>query len=100
MTNIALVVKTKVNPGQRDVVRRLWEEHLKPRIQKTPEQEIYFFCDDLDDPDSFFLFEVYSDSAVLARNAEADWFGAYMAAAKPHVDRVDIMRGEPAWRKT
>lgn len=87
-------------PGQKDRVFALWERHLKKRVATNPAQERYFFCHDMDDPDMFFLFEVYDDPASLAKNVKAPWFAEYMAAVGPLLDGPpEVFQTTPQWIK-
>ena len=91
MAKVALFIKSKTKPGKRDDVRRLWEKHLKGRAEANPAQETYYFCYDNDDPDTFLLFEVYNDPAVMAENAQAEWFASYMEDVGPMMEGYPVV---------
>ena len=94
------MIKTRTQRGRRDDVRRLWEDHLKPRAEANPVQEVYFFCEDDHDPDVFFLFELYSDRDVFEENAQASWFADYMAKVGPLLAGApEVWMGTPYWSK-
>lgn len=100
MSKIALFIKSKTKPGKRDEVRALWETHLKARAEKNSAQEAYYFCYDNDDPDTFLLFEVYNDPAVLAEAAKAEWFARYMQEVGPLMDGYPVVnQTTPIWIK-
>jgi quinol monooxygenase YgiN len=69
VTKVALFIKTKTKSGKRDEARELWEKFLKGRAEANDAQELYFFCNDNNDPDTILLFAVYSDPTALAKNA-------------------------------
>ena len=100
MTKVALFIKTKTKPGKRDEVRELWEKFLKGRAEINDAQELYFFCNDNNDADTFLLFEVYSDPVALAKNATTEWFAAYMEAVGPLLDGMpEVHMTTPVWAK-
>ena len=100
MGTLAIVVKTTTQPGKRDDVRKLYEEMLAPRAVDNEAQELVLWCADGQDPDSFFLIEVYRDMEAMQANAGADWFGAYMGAVAPMLaGEPDVMMGTPVWAK-
>ena len=83
---------------RRDTI--LWEKFLKGRAEANDSQELYFFCNDNNDPDTFLLFEVYSDPAALAKNATTDWFAAYMESVGPLLDGMpEVHMTTPIWAK-
>ena len=100
MSKLALFIKTRTKSGKRDDVHRLWEEHLKARAEANDHQQVYFFCCDNNDPDVFFLFELYDDASALQQNAQADWFANYMAEVGPLIDGPpEVHQGTPVWSK-
>jgi quinol monooxygenase YgiN len=97
---VAVIVKTQTQPGKRDEVRRLWEVHLRPRVEANAAQEVYFFCEDTQDPDTFYLFEIYSDPDALSANAGSEWFAEYLQAVRPLLaDRGEVGVATPVWVK-
>ena len=86
---LALVIKTKCQPGKRDEVRALWEKHLQPHSKSNTGQEMYVFCYDNQDADTLYLFEIYSSQAAFGEASQQPWFGEYMAAAGP------LLAGQP-----
>ena len=113
MSKLAMVIRTKTQPGKRDDVRALYESHLAPLAEANEAQQLVVWCDDDGDPDTFFLFEIYGDRAALEANAGSPAFGEYMAWGRPagalagpllapgdrplgHSDLVGGLRGEVA----
>ena len=97
---LALFIRTRTKPGQRQLVRQAWEELMKPGVDGNSQQPVYFFCEDNDDENVFCLFEIYSDQNSFERAAESRRFADYMArighllAGPPE---VNITR--PVWGK-
>ncbi len=97
---LALLITTRARPGKRDELRRLWEEHLKGRVEENDAQEVYVYCLDREDPDLIHLFEVYNDPAALSRAGASEWFESYMAAAAPLMaGPPTIVVADPIWEK-
>jgi quinol monooxygenase YgiN len=100
MTSVAVIVKTRTQPGKRDEAFALYEELLAPRAAQNTDQPVVVWVADSNDADVFFLFEVYSDPAAMGANAEADWFGEYMQRAMPMLaGEPEFSMGEPRWSK-
>jgi quinol monooxygenase YgiN len=99
-SKVATIVTVKARPGKRDEVLALFKQHLAPRATANASQEVVAWVADAADPDAFHLFEIYSDRAAMEKNAQADWFGAYMAQAGPLLAGMPEMKtGEPRWVK-
>ena len=100
MDRVAMVIKTKAQPGKRDAVRALYEEHLAPRAEANADQPLVVWCDDDQDPDTFVLMELYATRAAFEANASAPWFGEYMAAVGPLLAAPpEMVMGTPRWSK-
>jgi quinol monooxygenase YgiN len=100
MGELAMIIKTRTQPGKRDEVRRLYEELLVPRAERNEAQEVIVWCADQHDPDTFYLFEIYRDAAALGANAQADWFADYMARVGPLLAaEPEVSMATPGWSK-
>jgi quinol monooxygenase YgiN len=100
MGELAMIIKTTTQPGKRADVARLYQELMAPRAVENEAQEVVVWCDDQQDPDTFYLFEIYRDAAALGANANADWFAAYMARVGPLLAGEPVITmATPAWSK-
>jgi quinol monooxygenase YgiN len=100
MEKIVMIVRSRAKPGERDRVRRLFEQHLAPRAVANDAQELVIWATEPADPDAFLLVEVYRDRQAMEANAGAPWFWEYMAAAAPLLDgQPEVITGTPAWEK-
>ncbi|MEM9452918.1 MAG: antibiotic biosynthesis monooxygenase [Myxococcota bacterium] len=100
MARLALFIKTKTQPGKRQEVRTLWEEHLKARAEANEAQQVVAFCEDDQDPDTFYLFEIYRDREAFQQNAAQPWFGEYMTKVGPLLaGQPEVGMATPAWSK-
>lgn len=89
MTRLAMIIRSTAQPGKRDELYELYQQHLAPRAEANEAQEVVVWCADQQDPDVFVLFELYRDAEALGVNAGAEWFAEYMQAAMP------LLAGEP-----
>lgn len=100
MGDIAIIVTSTAKPGRRDDVRAVYDELLAPRATANDAQEVVVWCDDLHDPDTFHLFEVYRDTESMGANAQAPWFAAYLARVGPLMAAEPRMAmATPRWAK-
>jgi quinol monooxygenase YgiN len=100
MPKTALILTVRSQPGRRDELRALWDEHLRPRAEANPAQELYLYCYDATDPDVIHMVEVYGDPSEMERNAEAPWFADYMQASGPLLAGAPTMvTAHPVWAK-
>jgi quinol monooxygenase YgiN len=78
VSKTALFIRHQARPGRRDDVRRVWEKHVRPRVEANPAHEAYYFCYDAADPDVICVFQLYRDAeAMRAFSAEA-WYPDYL----------------------
>jgi len=100
VSRLAMIITSRSQPGKRDELFQLYREHLAPRAEENASQEVVVWAADQHDPDTFHLFEVYSDAAAMGENATADWFGAYMQAAGPLLaGEPRVVMAAPLWSK-
>lgn len=100
MGELAIIVKSRAKPGKRDEISRLYEKLMIPRAIENESQEVVVWCADQHDPDAFYLFEIYSDSAAMGANAQAGWFADYMAQAGPLLaGEPEVAMTTPLWSK-
>jgi quinol monooxygenase YgiN len=100
MSKLALIVRTKTHPGKRDNVYRLFEKHLAARVHGTAALEVFVWCADEQDADTFYIFEIYGDRTVQQANAQDPAYLAYLQEAQPHLAHPpEVMTATPAWAK-
>lgn len=100
MSKLAMIIKTKTQPGKRAEVRALWDEYLKGPLLENDEQELYLFCEDNQDEDTFVLVELYASEAALGKNAQAKFFADYMQKVGPLLaGQPEISMTTPVWAK-
>lgn len=100
MSRQAIFVKTTTQPGKRDEVRSTYERMMAPRAEANEAQEVVVWLDDHEDPDTFYLFEIYSSSEAMQQNSQAPWFFEYLGAVGPLLaGEPQVTTASPAWAK-
>jgi quinol monooxygenase YgiN len=98
--NTALFVRHRAKPGQRDQVRRIWENHVKPRAAANPAHIAYYFCFDDTDPDVVSVFQLYSSKEAMADFLSGDWYPLYLAEiAEVVAEAPQVMPASLVWQK-
>ncbi|MEM7472006.1 MAG: antibiotic biosynthesis monooxygenase [Pseudomonadota bacterium] len=88
---VALFLTIKTQPGQRDALVALWDEHLKTRASENVDHVSYVLALDMNDQDTVYITEVYATQAAFEANTQAPWFATYMAEAG------QLLAGEPGF---
>ena len=100
MAKLVLIVKTRTQPGKREDVYRLFQKHLASRVQGTDALEVFVWCADEIDADTFYIFEIYRDRTVQQVNAQEPAYLAYLQEAGPLLAHPsEIMTATPVWGK-
>jgi len=96
----AVFVIGKAKPGQRDELRKLYMEHIRPRAEAEKKQEMAVYCYSDDDEDTICLFELFSDPVIAREDVESDWFKAYMEKVRPLMAEPAMVKlATPLWAK-
>jgi quinol monooxygenase YgiN len=100
VSKIAMIIRGRTQPGKRDEVRALYEQHLAPRALANDAQEVVVWCADTNDADAFYLFELYGSAEAMQANAQAPWFWEYLQAVGPLLaGQPEVVTATPAWSK-
>lgn len=100
MSRVAMIVKSRTQPGRRDEVQAAYEQMLAPRAKANEAQELVVWSADAADPDAFYLFEIYRDRESMEANGQAPWFFEYLGAVGPLLDgQPEVLLAEPRWAK-
>jgi len=100
MSKTALFIRHQAKPGKRDDVRRIWEQHVKPRVEANPGHEAYFFCYDETDPDVICVFQLYTDVDARHTFTEGSCYPAYLNDLAEFVNAPpQITHATPVWTK-
>lgn len=97
MSQSALFIRHQAKPGQRDDVRRIWEKHVKPRVEANPDHEAYYFCYDDQDADVICVFQLYRSAGAAQEFLGGAWYPGYLkevgevVAAPPQITPASLM---------
>lgn len=83
MTQIALIIRHKTQPGKRDEVRSVWEKHMVPAVAANPGHTAYFYCFDNADPDAISAFQVYESAEASQQFLQTASYAAYLQDVEP-----------------
>lgn len=84
-----MIITSTAQPGKREALFDLYQEHLAPRAAANENQEVVVWSEDQQDDNVFHLFELYRDAESFQANAGSEFFATYMEAAMP------LLAGEP-----
>ncbi len=100
MSKTALFIQHRAKPGHRNDVQRVWEKHVKPRVEVNPAHEAYYFCYDENDPDVVCVFQLYSDIDAMNAFMEGDWYPVYLDEISKFIaDAPQIIPAKTVWVK-
>ena len=100
MSKAALFVRHRARPGRREDVRRVWEKHVKPRVEANANHEAYHFCFDDEDPDVICVFQLYRDRDAMKNFLSGEWYPLYLADVSPLVlEAPQLTTATPVWAK-
>ena len=100
MNPIALFVRHKAKPGQRDAMRGVWEDYVKPRAAANPGHLEYFFSYDVKDPDTVVVFQLYQDQQAMDEFLAGAWYPEYLkAVAEVVANPPEILPATLVWQK-
>lgn len=100
MPPIALIIKHKVKPGQRDHVRAVWEKHMAPAIAANPGHTAYTYCYDDNDPDAILAFQQYTSIEASRQFLTTDSYAAYLKDVEPLLSvPAEVITLTPVWSK-
>ncbi|MBA3712690.1 MAG: antibiotic biosynthesis monooxygenase [Pyrinomonadaceae bacterium] len=100
MNKTALFIRHRAQSGRRDDVQRVWEKHVKPRVEANPAHEAYFFCYDDNDPDVICVFQLYTDMASMQDFLRGAWYADYLSEVSQFIEaQPQIAPATLVWAK-
>ncbi|MDB6070826.1 MAG: Antibiotic biosynthesis monooxygenase [Verrucomicrobiales bacterium] len=78
MPPTALFIEHRTLPGKRGEMVRIWERHVKPRVEGNPAHLFYFFCEDALDPDVVRVFQLYESDEAMSGFLGGEWYQDYL----------------------
>lgn len=100
MTQLALIIKHKTQPGKRDEVRAVWEKYMAPAVSENAGHAAYFYCFDNTDEDSISAFQVYESIEASKKFLATDDYLAYLKDVEPLLlEPPQVTTLTPVWAK-
>lgn len=101
MSEKAIYIRHKAQPGKRDEVKRIWEKYARPYIERNGAQLAYFYGFDDNDPDVIVAYQVHDTATGSDDFTKQPWYQDYYQEtaallAEPSEFRVIT----PQWMKT
>ena len=86
---LVVMVTARVKPGKRDEFLKVIKEDAESTTTKEEGNFGFYVVQENEDPDKFFLFEIYRDQAALEAHRQTPHFLKYREAV------ADIYEGDP-----
>ena len=78
-------------------MQRIWERHVKVRVEENTAHLFYFFCEDALDPDVVRVFQLYESDEAMNDFLGGDWYQDYLrevsavVAAPPQISPAPLV---------
>ncbi len=92
MSQFAIFVTIKLNPGTADDFRPLIEENAAAAVRDEEDCLRFDVLRAEDDPDTFFFYEVYTSAEGLEKHRETPHYRKYIAATEDMIQDRAIQR--------
>lgn len=101
MIGYALFIVHRTQPGQRNAVRDIWEQHMAPAIWANSDHLAYYYCFDNDDADVLRVFQLYRDAAAAASFLEHPNYKTYLSEVEGLLaGPPEVHSAEALWQKS
>ncbi len=97
---IAISVSFKTQPGKRDAVKSIWEQHVRQRASENASETDYVYAFDMHDDTTIRIAEVFETADAFHQIAHAKWFKSYMKEVTALLDgKPEYRMATPQWIK-
>jgi quinol monooxygenase YgiN len=94
-----MIVRSRAKPGKREELRTAWDKHLRAETESDPSRLLYLYLFDANDPDAYFLVEVFAEGASPPP-PDAPFFESFMQEAGPLLDGMPaVQQTEVVWSR-
>ncbi len=80
---IAVIVDFEAHPGKGAEVREILQTQAGNSLEKEPGCRYFDLCEDPENPDKFFLYELYEDEAAVEAHGQTEHYGEFRARIDP-----------------
>lgn len=77
VSNKALYIRHRAQPGKREEVRRIWEKYARAHIAGNGAQIAYVYGFDDNDPDVIVAYQLYTDETGSDDFVKQPWYADY-----------------------
>ncbi len=100
MSQVAVIVTHRTQPGRREDVRAVWEKHMVPAVTANPGHVDYFYCLDDNAPDVITAFQIYVDADASRAFLGTAAYTSYVAEVEPLLQGPPTVSvTTPVWHK-
>ena len=101
MSNSAIIVRHKAQPGKRDELRRVWEKYVGGYVAANDGALSCYYCYDDNDPDTIIVFQVASGAVDPQEFGKQPWFADYQreTGALIVAGQSELRTATPQWVK-
>ncbi|MEV0826685.1 putative quinol monooxygenase [Nonomuraea rubra] len=98
MTQVALLSRVKAKPGKADELIAAFQP-LFDQVEKEPGTLIYLLQRSTDDPDQFWVSELYADENAFAAHRDSQALAAAGPALMAAITETEVLVGAPILTK-
>ncbi|HEY9556914.1 MAG TPA: antibiotic biosynthesis monooxygenase [Acidimicrobiales bacterium] len=100
MSTHGLFIVHRTQPGRRDDVRAVWNEHMAPAIDANDDHLAYIYSFDQADEDVIRVFQLYASAEAAAAFLETESYERYLAAVEGLLSGPpELYAVTPEWSK-
>jgi quinol monooxygenase YgiN len=80
---LAIIVDFEALPGKGEEVRDVLQTQARNALEKEPGCRHFDVCSDPDDPQKFFLYELYDDQVAIEAHGQYDHYATFRERIDP-----------------
>lgn len=93
-----IIVKTELKSGQRDAFLPLMLDNAAASVREEPGCHVFDVIEDRDQPDTFYLYEIYDDSDALEAHKLTPHYKNTRAQINPMIERQSVIKADVVGR--
>ncbi|MBF8221479.1 putative quinol monooxygenase [Halomonas sp. 328] len=87
-----IIVKTQLKPGQRERFLEAMLPNAAASVREEPGCHVFDVLEDQQDPNLFYLYEIYRDEAALAEHKLTPHYQASREVVNPLIEQQSVIR--------
>lgn len=87
-----IIVKTQLKPGQRERFLEAMLPNAAASVREEPGCHVFDLLEDQQDPNLFYLYEIYRDEAALAEHKQTPHYQASREVVNPLIEQQSVIR--------